>query len=275
MQQPSWAELGQGIAVGELLPLVPFLCVLLPGTEQPEGRASFVWHGCHLCCLGQLASSQRGKEPLLPRCRERACRPPGRKGPGGWVGGETSAPAAVPARVSPAACQCPRGSPRPGRDSRDGARQPLGGAKGRAAALLGAVARATCPASARGPCQPRCGRAWLPGPQGRPSLLLLSLPSSRHASNMRLSQVKCWGGEGGEAEGSMPANLPALSNFAILPLLPPPNCCHILGLFLELPSQGGSTQRRLWGDGREQTAASGLPQMHGDYCAQRSQPPQV
>lgn len=144
---------------------------------------------------------------------------------------------------------------------------PGSGAKGRAAALLGAVARAICPASARGPSQLGCGRAWLPCPQGGPSLPLLSLPSSRCACNTGLSRTSPGGGRmGGEAEGSMPANNPPpTQHLATLPSSPPsPNCCHILGLFLELPSQGGSTQRHLWGDGREQTAASSLPQMHGE-----------
>lgn len=167
MQQPSRAELGEGIAVGELLPLVPILGILLSwhGAARGQGRL-----GPSAAVLGSRPAPNTGRSPCFPGA--------GRREEGPWrAGEETSAPATVPARVGPAACRC---STQPGRDGRDGARQPLhGGGQQRG---LGIQPERSAQPPPEGRCQPsqlRCNRGWLPCPQGGPFLLLLSRPSMR------------------------------------------------------------------------------------------------
>lgn len=158
MQQPSRAELGEGIAVGELLPLVPVLRVLLPGTGQPEGRAG--------CCLRQLASSQHGEEPLLPRCRK---APAGSQGGGALMGGRGD----ICSSNSASSCQpCSVPLFYPARSRRQGWRQaaPQWGQGGGQQRGLGDAARAICPASAGGP---------VPAEPAAMQQSLSSLPSGR------------------------------------------------------------------------------------------------
>lgn len=179
----------------------------------------------------------RGGAPAS-QVQEGACRLPGRRAPGGRARRHLlqqpcqPVSALQPAVVLPS--QVEMAGMAPG--------SPLSGARGRAAASVAwGCSQSDLPSLRCQLSQLGCSQAWLPCPGGALSFSFSPSPALGVHLTSALFEVVSGQALGEERqEGSVLANP---QHLATSPSSPPPpthpNCCHLLGLVLELPSQGG------------------------------------